>query len=370
MRKGVFLYTDAFQQYDMGPHHPMKPLRLQRAYELLECYGALSAASVEVPHPCTTEDLQTTHSLDFIGAVERLSAGQYVLYHHLYGLGTGDNPIFPGMWEAGLLYTGASVDAAQAVMDGRCRVAMNISGGLHHAHYDRASGFCLFNDCAVAIHRLRRKYERVAYVDIDVHHGDGVQEAFYDTPSVLTISLHETGLTLFPGTGFTHEIGVREGTGYSVNLPMWPYTNDEIWLWAWREAGLPILQAYNPDVICLEIGADAHYLDPLARLSLTAQGWLEAIRDVKALGRPIVALGGGGYNLTTIARMWALAYGELFDVELPDQVPASYPYQPLMPTLRDHEEPPIAPHDLEQARHYAAQTVSEVKRLSFQYHGL
>lgn len=370
MSEGVFFYTDDFQEYNLGPHHPLKPARLRRTYELLESYGAFAKVAVESPRPCSQEDLLTTHSPEFVEVVDRLSAGQHVPFPHIYGFDTGDNPIFPGMWEASLLYTGASVDAAQAIMDGRGRAAMNISGGLHHAHYARAAGFCVFNDCAVAIHRLRRKFARVAYIDLDVHHGDGVQEAFYDDPTVLTISIHETGRTLFPGTGFVNEVGVREGTGYSVNIPLWPYTNDGIWLGAWREVGLPILKAFDPEAICLQLGTDAHYLDPLARLCLTAQGWLEAVKDVIALGRPIVALGGGGYNPTTVPRMWTLAFGELFGVHFPDETPESFADHDRIPTLTDHEEPPIAPHDLEAAMNYAAHTVMEVKRLLFGHFGL
>jgi len=369
MNQGVFFYTDDFQKYNLGPHHPLQPIRLRCTYELLESYDAFTQITLAHPSPCSQEDLLTTHSPEFVKVVDRLSSGQHVPHPYAYGFGTGDNPIFPGMWEASLLYTGASVDAAQALIDGR-KVAMNISGGLHHAHYARAAGFCVFNDCAVAIHRLRRQFARVAYVDLDVHHGDGVQEAFYDDPTVLTISIHETGRTLFPGTGFVHEIGVQEGTGYSVNIPLWPYTTDEIWLGAWREVGLPILEAFNPEAICLQLGTDAHYLDPLARLCLTAQGWLEAVKDVVALGRPIVALGGGGYNLTTVPRMWALAFGELFGVYFPDETPETFADHDRIPTLTDHAEPPVAPHDKEAAINYAAHTVREVKRLLFGLHGL
>jgi acetoin utilization protein AcuC len=274
------------------------------------------------------------------------------------------------MWEASTLYTGASQAAADAINAGTHRIAMNTSGGLHHAHRARAAGFCVFNDCAIATHRLRQRFGKVAYVDIDVHHGDGVQEAFYGDPSVLTVSVHETGETLFPGTGFVEEIGIGEGTGYSVNVPVWPFTTDEIWLWAWRETALPILKAFAPEAICLQLGTDPHYLDPLARLSLTAQGWLEAVKDVKALGVPIVALGGGGYNPTTVPRMWALAFSHLFDVPLADDTPATYEHHGLIPTLTDHEDPPVAPHDLARARDYARDVIDETRRLLFPIHGL
>ncbi len=368
MSDGIFFYTDEFLAYDLGPHHPMKPTRLRRTYDLLRSYGARLV--VEEPKPCPLSDLQAVHSTDFIWAVDRLSSGDHVPFPERYGFGSGDNPIFPEMWEASLLYCGGSADAAQAVADGRCDVAMNISGGLHHAHYDRAAGFCTFNDCVVAINRLRTRFERVAYVDIDVHHGDGVQEAFYDDPSVLTVSIHESGYHLYPGTGFVHELGARSGVGRSVNIPVWPYTNDAQWLWAWREVGLPLLKAFEPQAIVLELGADAHYLDPLARICLTAQGWLEAVKDVQSLGKPIVALGGGGYNQTTVPRMWALATSQLLGLDLPNETPEQWADHAVIPTLFDAEEPPIAPHDTEVAQSNAEQVVAEARLRLFPHFGL
>ncbi len=368
--KMVYFYSEAFQRYDMGPQHPLRPIRLARTHELLGLYGALEAVAVEDPRPCSMDDLLTTHSREFIETVMRLSEGDRDVPAEQFGFGYGDNPIFPGMWESSLVYTGASVDAAQAVNDGRCRTAMNLSGGLHHGHHSRAAGFCIFNDCAVAIHRLRRKFAKVAYIDIDVHHGDGVQEAFYDDPSVLTISIHESGRTLFPGTGSVREIGAGDGTGYSVNVPLWPGTTDDIWIGAFRDAALPILQRFDPDAVLLQMGTDAHYLDPLAHLYLTAQGWLEAVKDVNALSKPIVAVGGGGYNPTTVPRMWALAFGELFGLELPDDVPAEFSYRDYIPRLRDHDEPPVSDEDRQQAAWYAGQAIEELKRALFPIHGL
>jgi acetoin utilization protein AcuC len=371
MSKGVFFYTNEFQGYNMGDGHPLKPIRLQRTHDLLKEYGALDAVIVREPSFCSIEDLRTTHSEEFIRAVDYLSESPAFPHsYRRFGFGTGDNPVFHGMYEAARLYTGASVDAAQAVLDGECSVAMNLSGGLHHAHYASAAGFCTFNDPAVAIHRLRTKFARVAYVDIDVHHGDGVQELFYTDPTVLTISIHQSGQTLFPGTGFVKEIGLEEGKGYSVNVPVWPFTTDEAWLHAWRSAALPILKAFDPDAILLQMGADPHYLDPLAHVALTAQGWLEAVKDVNALGKPIVAVGGGGYNQTTVPRMWALAYAELFGLTLPDETPETYYYHAQIPRLTDPEQPPIDARQVEEARRYADHTIADVERTLFPYHGL
>jgi acetoin utilization protein AcuC len=368
--KPLFFYSDDMMQYDMGPQHPMQPRRLRMTYDLLNSYGVFKdALEVVPPSLAPYEDVVAVHSRDFLEALSRLDRGDYFPGAHRYGFGTGDNPIFPDMYEAALRYTGASLDAAQAILDG-VQAAFNISGGLHHAHYARAAGFCILNDPAVAIHRLRQKYARVAYVDIDVHHGDGVQELFYDDPTVLTISLHESGRTLFPGTGYTDEIGVGAGEGYSVNVPYAPYTTDAIWLGAWRGSALPILRAFDPGAILLQTGADAHIADPLAHLCLTAQGWLEAVKDVQSLEKPIVCVGGGGYNMTTAPRMWTLAVGTLAGLDLPDEVPASYPYRQKIPTLTDHFVPEIEARDEKVARAFAAQSVADLKQLLFARYGL
>lgn len=373
MPRPLFFYSDALMAYDMGPQHPLKPIRLRMTCELLESYGLFDTALELVePSLADPEEVAQIHSRNYLEALHRLSSGDYFPGAYRYGFGTGDNPIFPDMYEASLRYTGASLDAAQAILDGAGggMVAFNLSGGLHHAHYDRAAGFCILNDAAVAIRRLRTRFARVAYVDIDVHHGDGVQELFYDDPSVLTISLHENGDTLFPGTGYPEEIGEGAGEGYSVNLPYGAFTTDDIWLQAWREAALPVLRAFDPEVIVLQMGTDAHFLDPLAHLCLTAQGWLQAIRDVRSLGKPIVAIGGGGYNLTTVPRMWTLAVAALIGVELPDTVPESYAYRDRIPTLTDHQEVHVDAHTAGDARRVAEQSVQQLKQHLFARYNL
>lgn len=374
MTRPLFFYTDALLGYNMGPQHPLRPVRLRMTYDLLESYGVFgSGVEVVSPEMADWEEVAEVHSRDYLEMLNRLEEGEPVRGMQRYGFGGGDNPIFEGLYGSSLLYTGASAQAAQAILDGAGGglVAFNIAGGLHHAHYDRAAGFCVLNDCAVALRRLRRKYARVAYVDIDVHHGDGVQELFYGDDTVLTLSLHESGRTLFPGTGFTHEIGEGKGEGYSVNVPFAPYTTDEVWLEAWRAAALPLLKAFDPEAIVLQMGTDTHELDPLAHLCLTAQGWLEAVKDVRDLGKPIVAIGGGGYNLTTVPRMWTLAVAALARVDLPDEIPASYPHRGAgLHTLTDHAPPTVTAREEQTARHFAAKSVAEVKELLFGRHGL
>ncbi len=370
MDRPAFYYSDRFLQYNLGPNHPLQPSRLRNTYELLASYGAFGADSVREPKDCPAEALEAIHSTDFLQAVQALSEGKRVKDPHRYGFGSGDNPVFPGMWEASLLYTGASWMAADDVATCRSPIAFNISGGLHHAHHGRAAGFCTLNDCAVAINRLRQTYARVAYVDIDVHHGDGVQELFYSDPTVLTISIHETGQTLFPGTGYVYDRGTGAGVGYSVNIPVWPYSTDEVWLRAWTECSLPLLRAFKPEAICLQLGTDAHWLDPLARVCLTTKGWLCAVEDVANLGVPIVALGGGGYNPSTVPRMWTLAYAMLAGASLPNDTPAHFALRTQMPTLHDTDAPQTHKSDLETANRFADDTIESVKDTFFAIHGV
>lgn len=365
MTGAPFFYSEQLLGYNMGVHHPMKPIRLKLTEDLIAAYGLFETTLQKVePLPADREEVAETHSRDFLDALSALDGGEETARARRFGLGTGDNPIFPGIYSQSLLYTGASIAAAQAVMDGS-PIAFNVAGGLHHAHYDRAAGFCVLNDCAVAIRRLKQKYKRIAYVDIDVHHGDGVQELFYEDPLVLTLSLHESGRSLYPGTGFTHEIGKGAGEGFSVNLPFDPDTSDTIWLSAWREAALPLLMRFDPEVILLQMGTDAHRLDPLAHLALTAQGWLEAVQDVQAMGRPIVAVGGGGYNMTTVPRMWTLAVAALCHVTLPDVTPAHFSDHKRSPTLTDPIPWEIKRDDRNRAEAFASQSVREIKQLLF-----
>jgi acetoin utilization protein AcuC len=252
-----------------------------------------------------------------------------------WGFGTTDNPVFEGMFEASLAYLAGTVRAAEAVRDG-APLAFGIAGGLHHAQRSRASGFCVFNDPAVACAILREKFERVAYVDIDLHHGDGVQALFFDDPTVLTCSIHETGKRLYPGTGFVEERGAGDS---SVNVPLEPFTTGDTWLWAFENGILPALRRFQPQAIVLQMGTDPHFLDPLGHLQVAAQEWLRAVEHIKALGLPIVAVGGGGYELSCVPRMWAAAVMTLSGIEFEDRIPASIPSEWGMQTFADRELP-------------------------------
>lgn len=366
-----FFYDDALMGYNMGANHPMKPIRLQMTYELLKSYGVFGEhLELISPKPASRELVEKVHSSAYLDMVEQLDSGDYIRGAEKFGFATGDNPIFAGMNRAAYLYTGATVQAAEAVLNG-AKVAFSIAGGLHHAHHAQASGFCVFNDCAVALAVLKERLGRVAYVDIDVHHGDGVQWLFYDDPNVLTVSLHQTGYTLFPGTGHVDEIGDGDGIYASINVPYAANTDDSIWLSAWRATALPLLKAYQPRAIVLQMGADAHHTDPLANLKLTAQGWLEAVKDVKALEVPIVAIGGGGYDLANVPRMWTSAVTTLAGIAIPDEVPETYPFRKQVPaTLSDPNPPRIRDRDRLNAVTFADQTIAALKARLFPHYGI
>ncbi len=223
-----------------------------------------------------------------------------------------------------MLVTGASLQAASMVETGEFDIAFNISGGLHHALNSRASGFCYINDPVVAIMSLLQKGRRVAYIDIDAHHGDGVQEAFYSTDKVLTISIHETGRMLFPGGGFEVEIGKDDGLGYSVNIPMPPYSDDELFVYAFNEIVPPLIEKFRPDIVVTQLGVDSFCSDPLAHLNYTTNGFCEVVKKIKEISPKWVALGGGGYDVANVAKAWTLAWAIMNDTYISDVTPVDF----------------------------------------------
>jgi acetoin utilization protein AcuC len=256
-----------------------------------------------------------------------------------------DNPPFPEMHRISLGYVSATVAAAKQVAQG-APLAFAIGGGLHHAMADRASGFCIYNDPAIACSILRESFDRVAYVDIDVHHGDGVQAIWLDDPNVLTASIHEDGRTLFPGTGGVHEVGASFS---SVNVPVAAKTSYDVWLEAFRGGILPALMVFEPQAIVLQLGTDIHFADPLGHILGTQDVWLEAVREVMRLGVPIVAVGGGGYNLDTVPRMWVSACLELAGIAYSDELPEPMATEWQARTFSDQERP-VAGNGREQAK--------------------
>jgi acetoin utilization protein AcuC len=329
----LVLWDDVLASYDFGRDHPLRPLRLELTLALARDLGVLARPGVTVAAPSSSgeDTLALVHDRDYIEAVRRAPDDLLGRLHNRYGLGPGDNPVFPKMHEAAALVTGASVDAARAVWTGTAQHAVNIAGGLHHAMRDRASGFCVYDDPAVAIAwLLQAGAQRVAYVDVDVHHGDGVQAAFYGDPRVLTVSLHESGSYLFPGTGFPDETGTGEGKGTSVNVALPPGTDDAGWLRAFTAVVPPVLAAYRPEVLVAQLGCDTHALDPLAHLTLSvdgqrvAYGLLHGLAHEHCAGRWVV-LGGGGYEIVQVVpRSWTHALAEVTGAPLAGDTPEGW----------------------------------------------
>ena len=369
--RAAFIYDHVMSQHELRRDHPMRPIRLRYTYDLLQSYGAFDQNSSVLmpPRAATDEELMTLHGAEYISAVRSFSMGLSGYDPGRFNFSNqGDNPMYRGMYEAAALSTGASLVAADMMADGDVDVAFNISGGLHHASANHASGFCVFNDPAVAIKRLLQRGLKVAYLDIDAHHGDGVQEAFYDDNRVLTISIHESGQYLFPGTGFVPEAGSGEGEGYSVNLPLYPYTDDETYLRAFHDIVPPLLEAFAPDVLVGQLGIDTYHSDPLTHLQITTRGYVEAVREIAKLGIPWLALGGGGYDLGAVARAWTLAYGVMLDVEWPDQLPEEFIQLHGPGTLRDTLIPDVPDEVRLEARRFAEDSVERIKERVFPVH--
>ncbi|MBI4414413.1 MAG: acetoin utilization protein AcuC [candidate division NC10 bacterium] len=372
----AFFVSDQYARFDYGAAHPMRIGRLPLTVEVAAAYGLLDGPGIRVL-PATIapdEDLRRFHRPEYLAALQRASAGEAGWGLLRWGLGSGDNPTFPNLYEYSALLTGATLSAGRLVEAGEVRVAFNIAGGLHHAAPDRASGFCYVNDAAVLIAELLARGRRIAYVDIDAHHGDGVQFGFYDTDRVLTISLHETGETLFPGTGFPKETGTGAGEGFSVNVPLAPGTDDEIFLWALEAVVPPLLRAYAPDLLVTQLGIDTHRTDPLAHLGLTIQGFRRAVEILRDCDLPWVALGGGGYDLGNVPRAWTAAWAVMTGREIPDLLPdaarrALQERGIRLKTLSDPLPPPD-PRERAEAWRYARASVARVQDLIFPRFGL
>ena len=308
------VWDDGYLAYDFG-EHPLNPVRLDLTIRLARELGVLDAVAVLPTQPADAQALLTIHDADYLAAVRTASADPSF---EGYGLGTMDDPVFTGMYEASALVAGGSMTAAHEVAAGRAEHAVNIAGGLHHAMRRQASGFCIFNDVVLGIRTLLgRGFERIAYVDIDVHHGDGVQAAFYDDPRVLTISLHQDPRTLFPGTGMPSEIGRGAAEGTSVNVALPPGTGDAGWLRAFRAVVPGAVRAFRPEVLVTQCGCDTHRDDPLANLELSVDGQRAAIQDLHALAHQAargrwLAFGGGGYGLVRcVPRTWTHLIAEV-----------------------------------------------------------
>ncbi|MFQ5897256.1 MAG: acetoin utilization protein AcuC [Candidatus Methylomirabilia bacterium] len=372
----ALIYSDAYSRYDYGSEHPLRMERLALTWRLMEAYSltALPRAKVLAPEPAGEEIVSRFHTQEYLELLKAVSAGVSVPGAARHGLGFGDNPIFPGLWEASSLIAGGSLLAARLVADGEVERAFHFAGGLHHAMPDRASGFCYVNDPVLAILALRERGWRVAYVDIDAHHGDGVQFAFYRDPQALTISVHERGDRLFPGTGFVKELGEGQGRGHSVNLPLEVFTDDEVYAEAFEAVVPPLIQAFRPDVIVAQLGIDSHRTDPLTHLALSVQGFTRTVSRIVELAPRLVALGGGGYDLPNVARAWTAAWAVINRVELPPELPAAFREELARFRFRDSSlwDPPVEfpAESRRRAQEYGRRQVEAIRGTIFPFHGM
>ena len=322
------VFDSSLTEYDFGPQHPMAPVRVDLTIRLAAELGIIAPERLRmVDAPVASDDLiATVHAPALVEAVSRMKFGAADVD---FGLGTEDNPTFDHMHHAAAHVVGASVEACRQVWSGESIHSANVAGGLHHAMRERASGFCIYTDVAVGIQwLLDQGARRVAYVDVDVHHGDGVERIFWDDPRVLTISLHETGRMLFPGTGFPEETGGPGAEGTAVNVALPPGTADGGWLRAFHAVVPPILREWRPEILVTQHGCDTHLEDPLAHLLLTVDGQRAAYLALHDLAHELcggrwVATGGGGYALVDVVpRAWAHLLG----------IVSGRPVDPLTPT--------------------------------------
>jgi acetoin utilization protein AcuC len=332
-RVALVVVDDIANKYDFGASHPLRPERVLLTYENIRTLGLSARPNAnEVSARIARDDeILAVHDEDYVDAVKGVESGAVSRGQALlFGLGTSDNPLFNGMHDASAAVAGASITAADEVVSGRAEHAFNPAGGLHHARRREASGFCIYDDPAVAIAQVLRAHPgwRVMYVDVDVHHGDGVQWIFYDDPRVLTVSLHQSGRYLYPGTGFEDEIGEGDARGTAANLPLLPFTGNDDYLYALRSLVPPLAAAFRPDVLVTQLGADTHHGDPLANLGLTMAAYPEMARLLHSVAHDVcggrwVATGGGGYQAETVVpKVWTIYFAEM--VGAPETIPPEW----------------------------------------------
>jgi acetoin utilization protein AcuC len=344
--------------------------------ELLNRYLLIHEKNQKIvkPTPIDEELLYLFHTREYIRLLKMAESGEFTEEILQAGLGTTDNPVFRSMFQFALDASGGTYKGAMMLLDNEARFAFNPIGGFHHAGADHAEGFCYINDIAVTISDLLRKGQRIAYIDIDAHHGNGVQDAFYDTDRVLNISLHETGETLYPGTGFEVETGAGAGLGYTVNIPLLAETDDEVYVYAFESVVPPLVKAFRPDMVFTVIGGDTHKDDPLAHLNLTSNGYTHVVRIINEISPKILAMGGGGYNIFRTAALWALAWAEFCGLKPEDQHAGKvggmmYGPETEMGSLDD---PPflLTGTDKERTFDHARRIVDYIRENLFQIHGI
>jgi acetoin utilization protein AcuC len=375
--RSAFLFSSELGGYRLSETHPLDPIRLTLTESLIQACGLLDAPNVfrESFRGASDDEIRLVHDTEYIQRVKELGADpRFAHPYNDFGIGSGDNPAFVGMHDASALVVGASVRAAELVWSGAATHAFSPGGGLHHAMRRQASGFCVYNDASVAVAWLRAHGARVAYVDTDAHHGDGVQASFYGDPNVLTISMHESGRFLFPGTGGVEERGEGRGKGFAANVPMFPYSDHESFVECFDLVVPTLIREFRPDVIVTQNGVDAHALDPLTHLHATTPSFEYFARQAHALAHELcegrlVALGGGGYALwTVVPRAWTAVWAAISDQPLPTDVPPEWlqrwePHSPVDLPLAMHDSPGAFPNphrgEIAEANLKVATTVAE-----------
>ena len=315
MAEDVLICSEDYWNFDFGRFHPLRPIRVKLTFELMKDLGLLEGSEVVKPREATEEELLTYHEKSYLEALKREEPNE------AFGLGTEDNSVVSGIFRYASLSVGGTLIAAEAAYKGG--VAFNLGGGMHHAKSGKASGFCYLNDVVIAIKHLLSRGARVFYLDIDAHHCDAVQEAFYEEDRILVLSIHQEGI--FPGTGDIEEMGEGRGKGYNINVPIPRYSEDEDVLWIFEKLVIPVLERFSPDVLFVQVGADAHKDDPLTSLYLTTGIYAKAaelLRQIKSEG--ILITGGGGYDIVNVARIWSIFWGKIRGVSFPEELPERF----------------------------------------------
>ncbi len=361
-KKAAFLHCSQLEQLPYPDGCPFNTSRAGKVRQVISSMGLLGGSNTAEVEPVAADRmmLKKFHTPKYLKVLKNADAGKFEAEALYMGLGTPDCPIFNGMYEYSALACGASLKGVELILSGEAFYAFNPSGGLHHAQPDRAAGFCYMNDVALACMVLAQDGKRILYFDVDVHHGDGVQDAFYDRNDVITISFHQSGRTLFPGTGFVEDIGAGKGKGYSVNVPLPVGTYDELYMKAFLQIVPPLFEKFNPDVVVFELGADTLAGDPLAQIYLTNNVHVEIIKRLLKFDRPILMTGGGGYNIENTVRTWSLAWSVLCRADDEHDMNIGLRDRLLVPT--EQQVTTVAP---------AMETViKQVKEIIFPLHGI
>ncbi|RKO97237.1 hypothetical protein CXG81DRAFT_16007 [Caulochytrium protostelioides] len=312
-----------------GEGHPMKPARLGLTHELVIGYGLHNYMNIYTPWPASTTQIEAFHSTDYVDALKRVTPNNYdkmAASIKRFGLGEDDCPVFSDMWDYFRMSCGGSIMAANYLGSGASDMAINWMGGLHHAKKSVASGFCYTNDIVLGILELLRYYQRVLYIDLDVHHGDGVQDAFYGSNRVMTLSIHAYDGAFFPGTGSLDESGIGRGKNYAVNVPLQMGIDDASYHWIFKEVARNVIDKFQPSAIVLQCGADSLAGDRLGSFNVSIKGHGECVRFIKSFGIPTMVLGGGGYTIRNVARCWAYETSVCCGVTVPNELPETVSY--------------------------------------------